>query len=525
MPWLKDLRRKPRHTQPAEAPEATNDAASGTDNVRPFRKPARQAGQQLTQLEREFLPHLLEIEETPPSPTQRKLLWTILALVAVAIAWACIGRISVVSTAQGKFIPDGRVKQIQPMETSVVKAIHVKEGQHVAKGELLVELDPTINAAELDNNARQLEINRLDQLRLQAELGTTARLSPSPLAKGAIGKDKAGERGSSPSHKSTSPTDPTLLTLEDNLRRSRLSAYQSKLEQAKASVAEKQSALAAALATEHKYEELTALAKEREEKARPLLDTGAISRIDYLQLKQELVSNQNDLASQRKLVEQARHAETEAKHQLDEVQHSRDADIYTNLAQKVYDASGLTGNVEKAQQLLDLKWLRSPVDGLIQRIDISTVGGVVTPAQNLVTIVPDGTPLIVEATLSNEDVGYVKVGQEVEIKVDTFPFQKYGTLKGKLVWVSPDADEKGPADPANQNPNGKPSPDPKANRSSYTYKVHVKPETTTFVVDGKETPIQPGMTVQADISTDQRRIIEFFLAPVVKYLDEGLRVR
>ena len=521
MPWLKDLRRKPQQAQLAEVPGATNDAAPGTDNVRPFRKPARQASQQLTPLEREFLPHLLEIEETPPSPTQRKLLWTILALVAVAIAWACLGKISVVSTAQGKFIPDGRVKQIQPMETSVVKAIHVKEGQHVTKGELLVELDPTINAAELDNNARQLEINRLDQQRLQAELGNAAHISPSPPTKG----ERAGERGASLPQKSTSSPDPTLIALEDNLRKSRLSAYQAKLEQAKASVAEKQSALAAALATEHKYEELTALAKEREEKARPLLDTGAISRIDYLQLKQELVSNQNDLASQRKLVEQARHAETEAKHQLDEVQHSRNADIYTNLAQKVYDASGLTGNVEKAQQLYELKWLRSPVDGLIQRIDISTVGGVVTPAQNLVTIVPDGTPLIVEATLSNEDVGYVKVGQEVEVKVDTFPFQKYGTLKGKLVWVSPDADEKGPADPANQNPNGKPSPDPKANKSSYTYKVHVKPETTTFVVDGRETPIQPGMTVQADISTDQRRIIEFFLAPVVKYLDEGLRVR
>ncbi len=522
MQWLKGIR---RHPQKAEASAAADRAAPGTDNVRPFRKPARPTGQDLTTLEREFLPHLLEIEETPPSPTQRKLLWTILALVAVAIAWAYLGKISVVSTAQGKFIPDGRVKQIQPMETSVVKAIHVKEGQHVAKGQLLVELDPTINAAELDNNARQLEINRLDQLRLQAELGNAARVPPSLPVSGSMNRAQPDESGSSSPRPQTASSDPNLLALEENLRRSRLSAYQAKLEQAKASVAEKQSALAATLATERKYEEVTTLAKEREEKARPLLDTGAISRIDYLQLKQELVSNQNDLASQHKLVEQARHAETEAKHQLNEVQHSRNADIYTNLAQKVYDASGLTGSVEKAQLLYALKWLRSPVDGLIQRIDISTVGGVVTPAQNLVTIVPDGTPLIVEATLSNEDVGYVKVGQDVEIKVDTFPFQKYGTLKGKLVWVSPDADENGPADPANQNANGKPSPDPKANRSSYTYKVHVKPEQTTFVVDGKEKPIQAGMTVQADVSTDRRRIIEFFLAPVIKYLDEGLTVR
>jgi hemolysin D len=150
---------------------------------------------------------------------------------------------------------------------------------------------------------------------------------------------------------------------------------------------------------------------------------------------------------------------------------------------------------------------------------------VVTPAQSLVTIVPDGTPLILEAALSNEDVGYVRVGQTVEIKVDTFPFQKYGTLKGTLVWISPDAEEKGASDSGSQGLNGKPSADPKAGKQAYTYKVHVKPDKPAFVVDGKPAPLQAGMTVQADIVTDHRRIIEFFLSPVVKYLDEGLKVR
>ena len=163
----------------------------------------------------------------------------------------------------------------------------------------------------------------------------------------------------------------------------------------------------------------------------------------------------------------------------------------------------------------------------MQRVDVTTTGGVVTPAQSLVTIVPDGTPLIVEASLSNEDIGYVHVGQDVEVKVDTFPFQKYGALKGKLIWVSPDAEEKSQDndDAKNGASNSKPSPDFNSSKPSYAYKVHVSPDNTKFIVDGKTTSIQAGMTVQADITTDSRRIIEFFLSPVIKYLNDGLKVR
>jgi hemolysin D len=470
---------------------------------KPALKLVKSALDDLTPQEREFLPHLLEIEETPPSPVQRGVLWTILALVGVAIAWSCIGEISVVSTAQGKFIPDGRVKQIQPMETSVVKAIHVKEGQHVKAGEVLLELDPTINAAELQSSSRQLGINRMEQARLAAELGNTA-----PKYAGA-------------------PEEPGLVALQENLRRSREATYASKLAEAEALVSEKESALAGAQATLRKYEELTELSKQREEDARPLLTTGALSRLDYMQVKQDLVTNLNDFAAQAKAVEQARHARTEVMHQLDGVRHGRATDIYTDLDKKIYDASSLVGSVDKARQLYDLKWLRSPVDGLVQRVDVTTTGGVVTPAQSLVTIVPDGTPIIVEASLSNEDVGYVRLGQDVEIKVDTFPFQKYGTLKGKLVWISPDAEEKNQGgDSGNGNTsNSKSAPDPKAAKSTYMYKVHVQPEKTMFIVDGMPTPIQVGMTVQTDITTDHRKIVEFFLSPLIKYLDEGLKVR
>lgn len=205
-----------------------------------------------------------------------------------------------------------------------------------------------------------------------------------------------------------------------------------------------------------------------------------------------------------------------------------DANRYA-LTQCVSTAPQLKSDLDKSQQLNDLKTIRAPVSGYVQKVEVTTLGQVVTPAQNLVTIVPDGTPLIVEATLSNQDIGYAKVGQPVEVKVDTFPFQKYGALKGTLIWISPDAEDRNAASNDSDTRSGSATSNANSNslpnNAGYVYKVHIKPEQTTFIVDGKDTPIQAGMTVQADIITDHRRVIEFFLSPVTKYLDEGLKVR
>jgi hemolysin D len=170
------------------------------------------------------------------------------------------------------------------------------------------------------------------------------------------------------------------------------------------------------------------------------------------------------------------------------------------------------------------------VDGWVQKINVTTVGGVVNPAQTLMTIVPDGTPLVVEATLSNDDIGYVKVGQPVELKVDTFPFQKYGTLKATLVWVSPEAEEKSSAPISDENGAGGNQPEKaiqnvKSVKDGYVYKVRIRADKSVFIVDGQPAPLQAGMTVQADIATDRRTVIQFLLWPLVKYLDEAGAVR
>jgi hemolysin D len=461
---------------------------------------------ELSDLEREFLPPLLQIQETPPSPVNRAVLWTLIFFVFTLIAWATIGKIAVVATAAGKFIPDGRVKEVQPLESSLVKAIHVKEGQHVHQGDVLLELDPTLSAADLAANADKYGFNKLEQARLNAEL-THSR-----------------------PHYTADDQLPSRVALEEHMREAREQAHVVKLAAARAAVEEKISALAAAEATLRKYQETTEIAAERESSARPLVETGAISRVDYLQLKEDLAQNRNDLAAQEKTVEQARATVEQSQRAAQQVERDRIADVYNDLDQRVASEPTLKGDFDKSKQLYSLKWLRAPVSGLVQKVDVTTIGQVVTPAQSLVTIVPDGTPLIVEASVTNQDIGYLQVGQPVEVKVDTFPFQKYGTLQGTLLWVSPDAEEKASASKDSETRSGVPKSGPSQKQAAdtdmgYVYKIHVRTTQLQFLVNGNSRAVQPGMTVQADIITERRRIIDFFLSPVVKYLDEGLRVR
>jgi hemolysin D len=493
-----------------ESTASSEETSGGTRAGAPKSTPVKSRGRsrELTAMEREFLPPLLEIQESPPSPLKRLVLLTIVTLVIALILWASVGKMSIVATAPGKFIPEGRVKTLQPLEASIVKSIHVREGQHVESGDLLLELDPTLSAADMNASADKLGFNQLEQARLVAELTHKAPLY------------------------ATTGQPSGRLALEERIRQAREQAYTTKLAGAQAAVEEKAAALAAAEATLQKYQEVTGIAEEREASARPLVDTGAIARVDYLQLKEDLAKNRNDLASQKKTVLQAQAAVVEADRALEQVRRDRVADIYKDLGDRVTSEPELNGGAQKSRALYALKWLRAPVSGYVQKVDVTTIGQVVTAAQSLVTIVPDGTPLIVEATATNQDIGYLKVGQPVEVKVDTFPFQKYGTLKGTLEWISPDADERDGASADSDTRSGmaeaksdKNKDEVAANNTGYVYKIRVRTEQSQFRVNGETRPLQAGMTVQADITTDKRRVIDFFLSPIVKYLDEGLKVR
>lgn len=442
-------------------------------------------------LESEFLPPAIEIEETPHSPFKRLLIWAIFFITVSAFVWSCVGEVDEVAVARGKVIPDGRVKVIQPIEAGVIKAILVQEGQRVKKGELLIELDPTIKEADAESSAKTLSIHRADRERLMQELnGEGLKVNEERLK-------AQGER--------LKVKDKELVELQSRLKEAREAEYAAKEYALKFVIEQRENTLRATEAALIKLEKTTAITREQEESARTLYGQGYLTKMDLLNKQKELYSLEQETEAQKSLTEQARSGIEEARKNLDALKKEREKSIFSDIVASEKSIAAIEGEVVKANKRNELERLSSPVDGTVHGLASYTIGGVVTSAQPVVTIVPDGTPLVIEAMLLNSDIGFVKTGQEAEVKFDTFPFQKYGTVKGKVTWLSPDAvdDEKlGPV-----------------------YKMKVEMERQSINVDGRETLISPGMTLSVEVKTGKRKIIEFFLSPIVKYSKESLTLR
>jgi hemolysin D len=195
----------------------------------------------------------------------------------------------------------------------------------------------------------------------------------------------------------------------------------------------------------------------------------------------------------------------------------------------------LQAEFAKAQQLNALKTLRAPVAGVVQSIGITTLGSAVAANQPLLTIVPENTPLIAEVFLSNNDIGYVRVGQAVELKMDSFPFTQYGAVAGTVKWISADAEfqnpqaldrQSGPGRPgAASQPLGNDVPDPRAGGLTYRAQIALASGEASILVKGRPQALQSGMSLQADIQTDRRRLIQLLLNPLEKGWTEGVSVR
>ncbi len=431
-------------------------------------------------LDFEFLPEALEIEATPPSPLGRILLWIVFILVIAAFSWSYFGRVDEVAVARGKVIPDGMVKVIQPRETGIIRSIHVEEGQKVKEGELLIELDPTITQAEVEGFKRSLAINRYDIERLKAELeGREIRKE---------GKDH--ER---------------LLILQRELKRAREGEYRAKVSSLELVISQKKIALLSAEESISKLEKTVELVGKQEEALRRLAEKGYASLMEHLQRQKELVRAEKELIEQKKLAEQIRDSLKEAEKNLEALKKERERSILSEIIEKERAITLLESDFTKANKKYQLEKLCSPVNGTVHGLLAHTIGGVVTSAQPIVTIVPEGTPLVVEAMIPNKDIGFIQLGQKAELKFDTFPFQKYGTIEAELFYISPDASE--------------------MDKVGLVYKVKLKPKHFKMRVEDKDISISPGMAVTAEIKTGKRRVIEFFLSPLIKHVDESLTLR
>ena len=431
----------------------------------------------------EFLPAVLEIEQTPPSPIGRAIVWTIIGVFTAAGAWAWFGWLDMVAVAPGKVIPSGYSKVIQPFETGVVASIQVQDGQAVHTGEVLIELDPTQNKADRAQAVNELRAAKTEAARLRALIAGNSILEAPEDA------------------------DPSLVALQQQLLRDQLTEYQARLDAAHSLVEQRRAAVEGTKENVRRLEATVPIEAERAAAYRRLLDHQYVSKMDYLQFEQQRIDKAQELAQNRQKLVQDRaalgEAEKNAHALVSEFQQSKQAEL--SVAET--KAASLAQQVVKASQKAELQTLVSPINGVVQQLAIHTVGGVVTPAQPLLIVVPRDHPVEVEAQVENKDVGFVKEGQEVEIKIETFPFTIYGTIPGNVLSVSDDAV---PLD---------------KEKGGLVYATRVSMDHSTMQVEGKQVQLSPGMAVTVEIKTGRRRVMEYLLSPLLKSVKESLRER
>lgn len=475
---------------------------------------ARRAGRQLHRYwfdgagdEKAFLPAALEIIERPASPLARGTGFVIVAFCLVALLWASLGAVDVVAIAPGRVVASGHTKLVQPLEAGVVRAIRVQDGQQVKAGDVLLEIDATINEAEEGRVAKELAQVRLDVARLQAASVPegdveAAFVPPDGADAGQVRIARA------------------LLVHQTGEFRAKLDALGRQMEQTEAN-------RAAVEATIAKIEAALPMLKERERLRGYLSDKGYGSRFESISARQDRVEHEKEREVQRSRLVEAHSglAALQAQRQQAAAEYHRG--VTADLAEAQRKASALGEQLVQARQRARLQTLRAPVDGTVQQLAVHTEGGVVTPAQVLLAVVPLGSRVEVEAYVPNRDIGFVRAGQVAAIKVDTFNFTRYGMLNGTITSVSQDAVSRDAGPPRSQEAEQQKKQEgaAAAPAGEMAYLARIALERSSMDIDGRLVSLSPGMAVTAEVRTGRRRVIEYLLSPLMRRQQQALRER
>jgi hemolysin D len=453
--------------------------------------------------EREFLPAALEVLETPPSPAGRAVAITIMAFVVLAAAWAFMARVDVTATAAGQLAPVGKVRLVQPLDAGVVRAIRAQDGDHVKAGDVLIELDPTDTGADRDRLSHDLMQAELDVARLTAlKHGGEDGAAPGKLAPPAGAAQSDLEQANAAARAQADEQAAKIAGLDQQI-----SQKKAESEEVAAEIAKLNASLP--------------LLEEKERLRKKLYDQGLGASFTYLDAQQQLSEARHDLQVQAARGAQAEDARAALLRQRDQARSQFSAAVLDDLAKAEQRRSELSEELVKAQRKASQTVLRAPASGVVEQLAVHTIGGVVTPAQRLLVVVPDGERLTVEAALANRDVGFVHPGQDVQVKVETFSFTRYGLIHGRVLDVSRDAVT--PAASADDVASGAPGPRKAGGSPAYIARIGL--DRSDMMIDGRLEPLVPGMAVTADIRTGRRTVIDYLLSPLARRAEESLHER
>lgn len=436
--------------------------------------------------DREFLPAALEISESPPSPVGRAVLWTIIAAAVAALLWSILSFVDVVAVGEGRLVPTGRLRSVEAAEGGTIRAIAVREGQHVTAGQLLVELDPTYAAADAGSARSELATALLVRARAEAILQYIA--------------------GHGGAFQAPPGAEPNAVAAERQVVDARIREYEAKRAGVLARRAGALSAASTSAENVGRYEETLPLARQQLEARQELERRGLAPRLRVLEQQERYISLSRELAAEKYRLAEAQSQVTMLDRELTQTAEAFRGEAAREKAEAESIVATRTEGLTKADQRQSLQRMVSPVSGTVNEVSVTTLGEVAEAGQALVTVVPEGEDLIVEAFILNRDVGFVRRGARTIVKLEAYPFTRYGSLEGVVEHISPDAivdEQRGLVFPA---------------RIRLT-------RTTLGLSAGEGAALSPGMSATVEIVTGRRRVIDFLWSPVAKAVGTAGRER
>lgn len=438
----------------------------------------------------DFAPGILRLEHAPPPPLPRFVLWTLLGLLAVALAWSLIGRLDIIAVAPGRLVPQSYLQIVQPAEPGVVRQLLVKEGETVRAGQVLARMDMRTSDAELRQIEHERALTSLRLRRIDAELAGTG-LVP-----------RAGDR-------------PDLYAQVDAQYKARRQAYLDALDTERSTFARAEQERRGAQEVAAKLEKMLPLYREQEAAFEKLTRDGYSGRLMYLEKQRDRIEKEQDLKAQQFAIAALDATIEQANRRIAQITSSYRRELQDERVQTAALAAKLEQDRSKHSVRQELMELRAPQDGIVKDFATHTVGSVLSPGTVLMTLVPVGGGVQAEVWINHDDIGFVRERQPAQVKLAAYPFQKYGMLQGAVQRVSPDASDAGDG-----------RGERRAGDAPAGYRTLVSVDTPHLdSAEGGRLALQPGMLVTAEIHLGTRSVLEYLLSPVQRAVHEAARER
>lgn len=441
----------------------------------------------------DFHPALIRLQNTPPSPLGRLVLWVLLLFLALLLAWSFIGRLDIVAVADGKLVPASYLKIVQPAEAGVVKEILVREGEAVRQGQVLMRMDASLAESDLRATGAEYQARRLALKRIDAQLSGRV-----------LAKD-AGD-----------PEDAFAKARAQFLANK--AAHESLLAQERVTLEKARHDLAVATEVRTKLRQTLPHYREQEAAYAKLVQDGFAGKILYTDKQRERIEKEQDLSAQEATILSARASIEQSERRMAQIGADYRKQLETERADIAPLAERSSQDLRKQEHKHSLLELKAPQDGVVKDLATHTTGTVTAPGTILMTLVPKEEALRAEVWVRNDDIGFVRPGQRVRLKLATYMFQKYGFVEGEVLRVSADAAEQGAEGPAAVASRGRAT-------TPLAFKTLVDLKSQSLGHDGHDLRLQPGMQVSAEVHLGTRTAIEYLLSPVQKAWHEAARER